>query len=149
VEANFTIESFSLPGAAVHLTSAGNASLLQADDIKARLRHLAEGHVLGVLAISSSDDLHAEWEMHPAGDEVLIMLTGKLNVEYSDGVRGGASSLGSGQAMVMPKGVWHRLALREPGLLLSLSPLQGTELSQNPRGHEHPSRAVAPCLEAA
>jgi hypothetical protein len=34
--------------------------------------------------------------------------------------------------MVMPRGFWHRLALREPGLLLTLTPLQGTLHSDRP-----------------
>jgi quercetin dioxygenase-like cupin family protein len=133
MKATFTIESFPLPGSAVHLTRAGNASLLQGDDMRARLRQLNEGQVLGVFSIADASDLHAQWEMHPAGDEVLVMLAGELRVEYSDGFRSGAESMASGHAMVMPKGVWHRLVLREPGVLLSLSPLQGTELSHNPR----------------
>jgi len=134
MKASFPIETFPLSGAAMHITPAGNASLLQRGDMHARLRHLIEGHLLGVFPISKPDDLHIEWEMHPAGDEILIMLTGELPVEYSGGSHGGTSSLGQGHATVIPKGVWHRLVLRTPGLLLSLSPLEGTRLSQDPGG---------------
>jgi mannose-6-phosphate isomerase-like protein (cupin superfamily) len=138
MKATFTIEPFSLAGAAVHIPPAGTASLLQADAIKAHLQRLPEGHLLGVFPIATSDDLHSDiWEMHPAGDEVLIMLTGELGVEYSDGSRRGTSSLQPSHGIVMPKGVWHRLVLREPGLLLALSPPQGTQSSHNPEGgHE-------------
>lgn len=133
MKATFTVETFSFPGAAVHILPSGNASLLQGEAIKAQLRNLPEGHLFGVFQISSPDDLHSNiWEMHPSGDEILLMLAGELGVEYSDGFHCGSSALESGRAMVMPKGVWHRLLLREPGLLLVLSPSQGTKLSRNP-----------------
>ena len=128
----FTVEPFSFPGAAVHIRPSGNASLLQGN-VKAQLRGLPEGHLLGVFQIASPDDLHSDiWEMHPAGDEVLLMLTGALGVEYSDGFCRGTSALESGRGVVMPKGVWHRLLLREPGLLMVLSPSQGTKLGRSP-----------------
>jgi mannose-6-phosphate isomerase-like protein (cupin superfamily) len=140
MKAPFTIDTFSLPRAAVHLAANGDAALLQGDDLRLRLRHLGEGHLLGVFPLASAGDLHAEWEMHRAGDEVLFMLAGSLDVEYSDGARGGISPLGPRQAMVMPKGLSHRLVLREPGLLLALSPLEGTEKSRVPRAAAHSPR---------
>jgi len=133
MKATFTVETFSFAGAGVHLRPSGNASLLHRDAIKAQLRGLPEGHLLGAFQIASPDDLHSDiWEMHPTGDEVLVMLTGELGVEYSDGSCRGSSALGSGRGVVMPKGVWHRLLLREPGLLMVLSPSQGTKLSRSP-----------------
>src|SRR6185295_5317750 len=135
MKATFTIEPFSFLGAGVHMRPSGNASLLRGSDIKAQLRGLPEGHLLGVFQIARPDDLHSDvWEMHPAGDEILLMLTGELDVEYSDGSCRGSSALRSGRGVVMPKGVWHRLLLREPGLLMVLSPSQGTKLSRSP-GH--------------
>lgn len=94
MKATFTIESFPLPGTAVHIPLSGCVSLLQGDAIKAHLRRLPEGHLLGAFQISTSADLHSEtWEMHPDGDEILIMLTGKLSVEYSDGLHQGTAPL--------------------------------------------------------
>ena len=135
MKTTFAIETFSFPGAAVHILPTGSASLLQGDAIKTELRRLPGGQVLGVFQISTSSDLHSDvWEMHPAGDEVLLMLTGRLEVEYSDQSRHGASSLESGHGIVMPRGIWHRLVLREPGVLLALSAPQGTRLSSSPGG---------------
>jgi hypothetical protein len=59
-----------------------------------------------------------------------------LEVEYADSSRSGTCSLGTGQGVVMPKGVWHRLELREPGLLLTLTPLQGTLHSDKAGGEQ-------------
>jgi hypothetical protein len=60
------------------------------------------------------------------------MLTGELGVEYSHETRRGSSVLQSSHAMVLPTGVWHRFVWRQAGLLLALSPLQGTRLSRDP-----------------
>jgi len=140
MKATFTVEPFSFTGAGVHIPPSGNASLLQADAIKSQLRRLPEGHLLAVFQIASPDDLHSDiWEMHPAGDEVLLMLTGELDVEYSDGSCRATSTLESGRGVVMPKGVWHRLLLREPGLLMALSPSHGTQWSRRPGQHESKS----------
>jgi mannose-6-phosphate isomerase-like protein (cupin superfamily) len=132
MKATFTVEPFSFPGTAVHIRPSGHASVLQRH-FKAQLPGLPEGHLLGVFQIANRDDLHSDvWEMHPADDEVLLMLTGELGVEYCDGSCRGTSALESGRGMVMPRGVWHRLLLRHPGLLMVLSPSQGTRLSRSP-----------------
>jgi mannose-6-phosphate isomerase-like protein (cupin superfamily) len=133
MKATFTVEPFLFTGAGVHIRRGGNASLLQGNAIKARLRALPEGHLLGVFQVASPDELHSDiWEMHPAGDEVLLMLSGELGLEYADGSCRGISALGAGRGVVMPRGVWHRLLLREPGLSMVLSPSQGTKLSRHP-----------------
>ena len=133
MKATCTIAPFPLPGTAVHIPPVGSASLLRGDDIKAHLRRLPPGRLLGVFQISSSDDLHSEtWEMHPAGDEVLVMLTGELELEYCDGSRRNTSSLQAGHGIVIPKGVWHRLVLHDPGLLLALSAPEGTRSNSDP-----------------
>jgi mannose-6-phosphate isomerase-like protein (cupin superfamily) len=67
------------------------------------------------------------WEMHPAGEEVLFMLAGELGVDYSDGLHSGTVSVEAGQGIVVPRGVWHRLVFRQPGLLLALTAAHGTE----------------------
>jgi len=132
MKATITVEPFSSPGAAVHMRPSGNASVLQGD-FKAQLPGLPEGHLLGVFQIASPDDLHSDiWEMHPAGDEVLLMLTAELGVEYCAGSCRGTAALESGRGVVMPKSVWHRLLVRQPGLLMVLSPSQRTRLSRSP-----------------
>jgi mannose-6-phosphate isomerase-like protein (cupin superfamily) len=133
MKTTYAIETFSFPGVAVNIAPAGNASLLQGEAIKAHLQALPEGHLLGVFRISTGADLHSDvWEMHPADAEVLLMLAGELDVEYDDGSGHGVSALQTGHGLVMPQGVWHRLVLREPGMLLALSPPHGTRLSPRP-----------------
>ncbi|MCO5118670.1 MAG: hypothetical protein M9951_03440 [Burkholderiaceae bacterium] len=133
MKASFTIDSFSLPGANVWIPAAGNASRLEGDGMEAHLTGRSGGHVLGFYPVSTSADLHSDlWEMHPGGDEILLMFSGALTVEYSDGIDHGSACLDAGRGLVIPAGLWHRLVLREPGLLSALTPRQGTRMSGIP-----------------
>jgi mannose-6-phosphate isomerase-like protein (cupin superfamily) len=61
-------------------------------------------------------------EMHPDGDELLILLSGAATVrlELPDGDR--HVDLGPGDALVVPQGTWHLVTTREPGRLIHLTP---------------------------
>jgi mannose-6-phosphate isomerase-like protein (cupin superfamily) len=67
------------------------------------------------------------WEMHPAGDEILFMLEGSATfvLEYSDGPRHAA--LTTGRLLVIPKGVWHTARVSEPSRLLAITAGRGTQ----------------------
>ena len=121
------IQSFCFARSILHIRPDGSAALLQPPFTKAELGRL-DGRVLATFPISTPADAHSHmWEMHPAADEVLFMLTGELGVDYSDGLHSGNVALQAGHGIVMPRGVWHRLVLREPGLLLALTAPRGTE----------------------
>jgi mannose-6-phosphate isomerase-like protein (cupin superfamily) len=66
-------------------------------------------------------------EMHPDGDELLILVAGAVTVtlELADGVR--AVDLGAGDAVVVPQGVWHQITVREPARLVHVTPGPGGE----------------------
>lgn len=87
--------------------------------------------VIGMSAPVSPGDLHPEnWEMHPHGDEVLLLLEGALDLELEgDAPR----ALQAGQACVVESGTWHRLLLRAPARLLFVTPAGGTRM--RPHGH--------------
>ena len=61
-------------------------------------------------------------EMHPDGDELLYLISGAATVtlELADGDR--PVELGAGGAVVVPKGVWHQITMREPGQLIHITP---------------------------
>ena len=64
-------------------------------------------------------------ELHPDGDELLYLLSGRLRLrlELADGVR--EVELGEGQAVVVPSGTWHQIQADEPGRLLNITPGPG------------------------
>lgn len=72
------------------------------------------------------------WERHPAGDEVLVCVSGRVAVHQQrptvDGdVDVDTVVLDAGQAVVNPAGVWHAPDAHGPARILSITPGLGTE----------------------
>lgn len=67
------------------------------------------------------------WERHPAGDEVVVLVSGRADLlqEVDGEVR--RIPMLPGQAIVNPTGVWHTADVHEPGLGLFITPGMGTE----------------------
>lgn len=103
----------------------------QADQIpqtRMALEEIADGNLMGVMAIIDDDSVHADyWECHPDGDEVLLVLEGRLTVVI-DGEVETTVTLEENQAFIVPRGKWHRLKVLEPGKLLFFTPVAGGEL---------------------
>jgi mannose-6-phosphate isomerase-like protein (cupin superfamily) len=89
-----------------------------------RLMESEQGRLLSALTMDAD---WTNWEMHPAGDEVLFMLEGEANfhLEYADGVR--KIELVAGRLLVVPEGVWHTAKVRKPARLLAITPGRGTQ----------------------
>lgn len=84
-----------------------------------------DGLVVGVARMSSNPPHRGE--MHPDGDELLYLLSGHVDVllEEEGGER--KVEVNPGEALVVPRGVWHRVLLREPSELLHITPGPGGE----------------------
>lgn len=75
--------------------------------------------------------------MHPDGDELLYLVSGAVTVTLE--LSGGNTQvdLGAGEAVVVPRGVWHQVTSREPGQLIHVTP--GPNGDARPlRGERHP-----------
>jgi len=92
-----------------------------------RLMSSEKGRLLSALSMAAD---WTNWEMHPAGDEILLMLEGKATfvLELSDGLR--EIALGAGRLLVIPKGVWHTAKVSEPARLLAITAGLGTQHRQ-------------------
>ena len=79
-----------------------------------------DGFTIGAPWIAG--DAPHDGEVHPDGDELLYMVSGAVTVtlELTDGDR--LVDLGAGDAVVVPKGVWHQITTREPGRLIHITP---------------------------
>ena len=78
-----------------------------------------EGMTFGVATMSESSP-HAG-EMHPDGDEVLYLISGRVNVVFLDSPQA-AVEMKSGEGLVVPKGMWHRVDILEPCQIVYLTP---------------------------
>jgi mannose-6-phosphate isomerase-like protein (cupin superfamily) len=75
------------------------------------------------------------WEMHTAGDELLILVSGALVVELRLDGRTATTALVAESAFVVPAGVWHRLIVCEPSVLIAITPRHGTRHTRDRRDH--------------
>lgn len=90
-------------------------------------------YTLGAYFIAGKEDVHPGlWEIHPGGDEVFLLCSGALDVVTRVDGTDATTTLDAGQGLVVPRAVWHRLALRKPGLLIVLVPRAGTRLCPAP-----------------
>ena len=64
-------------------------------------------------------------EMHPDGDELLFLISGKLSVLLEEAGAERVLEVLPGQAVVVPRGVWHRVVPKEPSQLIHITPGPG------------------------
>jgi mannose-6-phosphate isomerase-like protein (cupin superfamily) len=66
------------------------------------------------------------WEMHPAGDEVVCLLSGRATLEFEG--RGHVAELAEpGACAIVPKGTWHTAHTSVPTKMLFITPGEGTQ----------------------
>jgi mannose-6-phosphate isomerase-like protein (cupin superfamily) len=78
-----------------------------------------------------SGDAPHRGELHPDGDELLYLISGSVDVILDDGDlenvgKETTTTLEPGQAFVVPKGVWHRVHVREPSHFVHITPGPGS-----------------------
>jgi mannose-6-phosphate isomerase-like protein (cupin superfamily) len=84
----------------------------------------AEGRLV---CVSSQAADWKMWERHPAGDELVVQLSGRaILVQEIDGVSH-RIELGPGEAAINPRGAWHTADVIEAGRVLFVTPGLGTE----------------------
>ncbi|MFG2430886.1 cupin domain-containing protein [Streptomyces sp. NPDC048590] len=96
----------------------------------------AEGRLVMIFDGEGHGD---HWERHPAGDELVVCLSGSATVTRDvDGVPDRVR-LGPGEATVNPAGVWHVVDTDGPTSLLAITATLGTDhrprTGTGPSGH--------------
>ena len=93
------------------------------------------GHVL--VASHAFDDDWPTWEVHPAGDEIVILVSGDVDLvlagaEEDDVIR----MTEPGTFAVVPQNTWHTARIRRHSVMLFITPGEGTENREEPRRGE-------------
>jgi oxalate decarboxylase/phosphoglucose isomerase-like protein (cupin superfamily) len=65
--------------------------------------------------------------MHPAGDEVVCLLSGAIDVVLEEQHGERVVGLEPGSTCIVPRGVWHRAIVHEPGDTLHITRGEGTQ----------------------
>ena len=86
-----------------------------------------DGFTVGAPFLTPGREPPHAGEMHPDGDELLYLVSGRILVrlELEAGARD--TEVRAGQALVVPRGVWHRIFIEEPGQLVHVTPGPGGE----------------------
>ncbi|MEV5975109.1 cupin domain-containing protein [Streptomyces sp. NPDC051921] len=97
----------------------------------------ADGAEGRMVTIFDGDGLGDHWERHPAGDELVVCLSGSVTVTRDvEGVPDRVV-LGPGEAAVNPAGAWHAVDMAGPASILTITAGLGTD--QRPRAEALPT----------
>ncbi len=132
-EAHAMSEPFDLSVAHVALGDGASATVIPdfqwtpefLDDLQACFADQREE--MRLVVIVDQNESWDTWERHPVGEEVVVLLEGKVDlIQEIDGAER-VVELTAGHAVVNPPGVWHTATVHEPGRGLFITPGRGTE----------------------
>lgn len=73
------------------------------------------------------------WEKHPAGDEIVVLLSGSATmVLHTDSGEQSVMLTDAGSYVVVPRNTWHTVRVSEPVRMLFITPGEGTENQEQP-----------------
>jgi len=116
------VAAFSLDGVVAALLRDGSSKI-----VPTNVGHPpVDGFSVGVVERMDSPPPH-RGEMHPDGDELLYLVSGRVRVVLDDGDQERVGSetrhdVGAGEAFIVPRGAWHRLEVIEPAHLVHVTP---------------------------
>jgi len=91
-------------------------------------RHAADGREGRLVSMYRFEESWTSWEVHPAGEEVVVCLEGAMTLhqELPDGTKA-TVTLGPGDYAINPAGAWHTADIDGSALALFITPGEGTE----------------------
>jgi quercetin dioxygenase-like cupin family protein len=89
--------------------------------------HASDGDDGRLVMVSRQETTWTSWERHPAGDELVVALSGCSHLIQDIDGEHRRIELRAGQAAINPRGVWHTADVDEPGESLFITPSRGTE----------------------
>ena len=126
-------DPFDLAKTHVHLGAGGTATELHDFEwtpeylASYEARFAADGDAGRLVMTFDQPATWTTWERHPAGEELVVLLSGRVDlIQEIDGEERRVE-LRPGQAVVNPAGVWHTADVHEPGVGLFITPGRGTE----------------------
>ena len=77
------------------------------------------GATFGVATMAENSPHNGE--MHPDGDEVLYLISGRVRVVFPDDPVDDLE-VSPGDGLIVPQGMWHRVDILEPSQIVYLTP---------------------------
>jgi mannose-6-phosphate isomerase-like protein (cupin superfamily) len=92
-----------------------------------RTRYEADGEEGRLVCVLPQDETWDSWERHPAGEELVFLISGRVDIVQELDGREHVVELRPGDAVINPPNVWHTARVHEPGQALFITPGWGTE----------------------
>ena len=85
----------------------------------------AEGRLVSMYVFTAD---WSEWEMHPAGEEVVLCTAGSMTLhqQFVDGTTA-TVTIGAGDYVINPRGCWHTADITDSATAVFITPGLGTE----------------------
>ncbi len=79
-----------------------------------------------LMMVSTMDETWSTWERHPAGEEIVYLLSGSVDfvLDLPNGEQ--TVELRGRSCCIVPRNTWHRAIVHEPGDMLFVTPGEGT-----------------------
>lgn len=87
----------------------------------------ADGAEGRMVIIFDAEGSWTSWERHPAGDELVVCLAGRITMIRDVDGQPEPVELRPGEAMINPASVWHTADIEGPARILTITPGIGTE----------------------
>ena len=85
-----------------------------------------KSHVL--ISCHTFNEAWSTWEMHPEGDECVLLVSGSATMALlRDGAEHTTSLDTPGQYIVVPRGAWHKATEADTAMMLFITPGEGTQ----------------------
>jgi mannose-6-phosphate isomerase-like protein (cupin superfamily) len=86
---------------------------------------LHDGRLVGVFHYAAD---WPTWEMHPAGDEIVYLLSGAVDLVLEESTGERVVELRDRAACIVPRGIWHRAIVHRAGDALHITRGAGTQI---------------------
>lgn len=119
---------FDLHRTYVHLQPNGGATPLEVDEqFWATIATRTDLHDGYLVTRGRMTEDWPHWEMHPEGEELVVLLSGAVDLVLDDGTREWTVELRPGAGTwINRRGVWHRGIVHEPSEMLFVTAGRGT-----------------------
>lgn len=92
----------------VHLAEGADVTVIPVtDDFWSTIQERTELHTGRLVTATTVDTDWDIWEMHPNGDELIVVTEGRVRLHLDDGVTRSQVTVDAPDFVVMPAGTWH------------------------------------------
>ena len=119
--------SFDLRTVFAHLKASGAEPVETGPDFWAELASGERCYPGRLAMILPMTEDFPHWERHPAGEELIVMLSGVCTLILETEAGETRTRLEAGRAVLVPAGAWHRAEVVEPGEALFVTEGEGSD----------------------